>query len=107
MIIAVTSPPPAPADATDLFVWGALLMGAILVLGVLVIWLRRRLFGRPAPGEDAGFSVEHLEELRRAEQIDDAEFKRLRSVALGLETPRDEKPNHHSSSPADRDDEKQ
>lgn len=105
MLVAVKSLSVAVADPARVVLWGAIMVAAVVVLGGGVLWLRRRLFRRPAAGEDAGFSIEHLEELHRCGQIDDAEFRRLRNAALGLGPPGAEKPDRPSSPPCDADDE--
>ncbi len=89
-------------------IWCGIAMGAVLVLGVLLMFARRlyvKLLTQKPTAE--GFSIESLEELRDGGQISPEEFDRLRRVALGISGPaNDEKGQTKSSADDEIDDEK-
>jgi len=69
-----------------LLLYGGVLILAIAGLGLVVLWTRRRYYGpeRGAEQPDSAFSIEALEEFRRAGEISEEEFRSLRHAALGL-----------------------
>ena len=78
----------ALSAAAEVVVSGTILILALLALAGGLFWARRAWL-KPRPKDDlsalAGFSIEHLEEMREAGQISKEEFSRLRRMALGLE----------------------
>ena len=76
----------AAADYLEYVLWFAGLMVVIIVLGVALAVFRKK-FGSATsdPEQSAGFSIEALEAMRSSGQIDEAEFKAMRRVALGLD----------------------
>ena len=88
-------------------IWCGIAIGAVLVLGVLLMFTRRlyvKLLTQKPAAE--GFSMESLEELREGGHITDEEFGRLRKLALGVVGPADEKDQTKSSADDEIDDEK-
>lgn len=94
--------PLAYSPVVNTFIWGAVGVGIVLALGIALLLLRRKYHPRYAAQEgDTGFSIERLEGLRREGGISEAEFRRLRRVALGLDIPAPEKDNALSSAPTE------
>jgi hypothetical protein len=73
----------------------AALIAGFLLLGGLVIWLRRRSLKAQQPDGPA-FELQQLEDLKRMGTVSDEEFRRLRRAALGLPPA---EPNAAKSSP--------
>ena len=73
----------APREVQVLAV-GLVLIVLVMACCPLLLWLKRRLSRREAGG-GSGFSIEELEEMRRSGRISTEEFRRLRSVLLGLQ----------------------
>lgn len=92
MVIGGAVTPPAALPVFDLAVYGGIVIGAILVLGVILVAMRRRFGGEQPQGAD-DFSVEQVERLRRSGAISDEEFATLRRRALGLGAARAEDDN--------------
>jgi len=96
----------AAARAGDALIWGCVLVGVVLALGVFLLWLRRKY--HPAYGrqdtERRSFSIEDLEVLRSQGQISEAEFRRLRRKVLGLDAPAEDRDNPMSSGAGEDDD---
>ena len=89
---------------------GGLLILLTLVVGGVLLWVRRRFHpaSRRPDGSDAGsFSLEQLGEMRRAGTISDQEFRRLRRLALGLDVRPARSDNSASSAPPGTVDEKE
>ena len=93
------------------FLWGLVVLLAILVFLVCLAVLKRWLRARREP-EESGLSMAKLEALRRGGQITEEEFRRLRFSVLGLGPAGVEKDDlvlsrpgkdddHKGSSPAD------
>lgn len=59
-----------------------MLILAIVVLGVVVWVIRRRLFTSNATSESAVWSLQHLRDLRAAGQISEGEFEVLKAQML-------------------------
>lgn len=88
-------------------IYAGVLMAAAVVLGVFVLWARRRMLSarQVSQGQSGkGFTIENLEALRRDGQISDEEFSRLRRVALGLGEAGDKSNTCPSSPPLKGDD---
>jgi hypothetical protein len=85
---------------------GAVLVLVVLLAGVGLVWLRRRVLSSEGRGGAAGrsFSIEGLEEMRRAGQISEQEFRTLRRAALGLDVGSREAGDPASSLPPAADD---
>ena len=76
------------ADFVGYITWILVAMGMIVGLGALLMVVRRKIGpDRPGMDEQAGFSIDAIEEMRRHGEIDEAEFKALRRAALGLGAP--------------------
>jgi len=91
--------------AGRILLFGGALIVAVLAMGVVILWARRRYRSADSDGdEQAGFSIEQLEALRKSRQISPAEFARLRRSALGLDVRDDKRENSTSSPPAEGDD---
>lgn len=72
-----------PADPTGaILLWGLVLILGICVLGLAVWWVRRRLFGASSDDDAAGWSLQHLRDMRARGQIDDHEFETLKAGIL-------------------------
>jgi len=96
------------SDTTDyegLLVWFTILFLAIVAMGVVVIFARKKfLESRQNDGQGGGFEIENIEALRNS--LTDEEFSLLRKRALGL-TGENEKKSTPSSRPgANQDDDK-
>ena len=63
-------------------VWGAILAGAVAVLGAAIWLLRKRFLSGDAPAEEAAWDLQQLREMRANGQITDAEFERLKQRQL-------------------------
>jgi len=85
-----------PIDPTDpavagsensviqIVLWGGVLVVALLVLGIFVLIVRRRLLARAEAAGGEAFSIGDLETMRATGQLSDEEFKQLRVTAMGL-----------------------
>ena len=93
---------------TSIVVWCGLVMGVAVVLGSILLLLRRRY----GPGSDEddqrkGFSIDRLEEMRGSGDISEQEFKTLRSMTLKLDKAAADEENASSSEGVTRDDEEE
>lgn len=97
----------AASDSAVKMVWAAALIGAVIVLGILLL-LARWLYVRMVYGKirDEGFALEDLEKMRDAGQISEEEFKQLRRTAIGLAGWGGEKNGDQSRMPQELDDER-
>jgi len=86
---------------------GAVFIGVLAVLGSIVVpWVRKRY--HPSSGAGRGgapMDIEFLERSRRDGLMTDEEFRRLRRIAMGLDTKPAKQDNSASSAPGGRDDE--
>lgn len=65
---------------------GCIIVGLLVLLGVVIVALRRRYVDRRAPDwREPAFTVADLQRLRDSGELSDAEFRRLRRSVLGLE----------------------
>jgi len=90
-----------------LAVGGLLIAGLVVIGGVVIPWLRRRFHPLAPPDVRApagGFGMERIEALRRAGELSDEEFHRLRRLALGLDAEGTKADNCTSSHPRKGDD---
>ena len=93
-------------DLSKLGIWGAVMIAASVLLGAVLLWLKRKVLSdRPWPQRSAGFTLTSLEQMHRSGQISDEEFKALRLRALDLSAGRGEADNRSSSGPVVNDDE--
>ncbi len=91
--------------AGRILLFGVVLIVAVLAMGAVVLWARRRYRSADSDGDkQAGFSIEQLEDLRKSGQISPAEFACLRRSALGLDVRDDKRDNSASSPPVKGDD---
>jgi len=105
MALAMLAGPWRP-DGSALL-WGVAAIVCLMVLGYGLLWLRWKF--HPAGGGSEGkppegLSIEDLESLRRKGLINEAEFRRLRRVALGVDTAEAQGDKSSSSVPQDVDD---
>ena len=70
-------------SSADAIVWSLVLLGVIVGLGLVVFFIRRRLFSSEKQSNDARWSLQHLRELHAKGQITDEEFQRLKENLLG------------------------
>ncbi|RPI62618.1 MAG: hypothetical protein EHM48_03805 [Planctomycetaceae bacterium] len=68
-------------------VWLAGLLVVLTILGIALMKFRRKYLAKDAESDEAGFSIESLEKMKKAGNISDEEFRRLRRAALGLDFP--------------------
>ena len=73
--------------ATQAILWGAVLLLAVLAMGVFVLFMRRRMLSRSKAEALEAFSIADLRAMRASGQLSDEEFKQLRAVVLGLAPP--------------------
>jgi len=98
----------APNGLWELMVWGTILTGAVLALGIGVVLARRKYLESRAldsKREGAGFAMDKIESLHEGGQISDEEFRILRNVALGLDNGVEKKDNSALSEMSASDDE--
>lgn len=100
VMLAITS------KATDVLIYGLLVVGIFILFGAGVLILRRVFISRRGEDRAPPLSLETLEELRIGGQISDEEFKRLRKAALGLDGTAGESDNPPLSASAEEDDNK-
>ena len=87
-------------------VYGTALILALMALYLGLVWLRRR-FRRSSGGPAGpGFTIDELEAMRASGQLSDGEFRRLRSLALGLSAGARGQKESELSNPPGTDDEK-
>lgn len=99
----------APARLWETMVWGAVLTGLVLALGIGVVLARRKYLESRALGserEGTGFAMDKIESLHEGGQISDEEFRILRNVALGLDNGVEKEDNSALSEMSAGDDEK-
>jgi hypothetical protein len=98
--------PPGGVSIVRLLVYGGVAIGAIVVLGAVLLLIRRRLHAPGLREAESGpaFTIEQLEAFRRMGTISEEEFSRLRRMALNLGSPAAEQKNT-GSRPAEADDE--
>ena len=70
----------AASDAVlDVLIYLGVIVAAAVVLGVVMLVLRKRLGHRPDPSFGLGFTLAELDELHAAGQLTDEQYHRLRS----------------------------
>lgn len=84
----------------ELVLWCAGLLVAVIILGGVVLWLRKWM--RSQVRRRTGFTAGGLEEMHRSGRISDEEFRALRRSALGLGPAGDEE-SKSASRPQGRD----
>ncbi len=73
------------AVAPKELIYGGLLILIVMLMGIALLYIRRK-FREVQPQEQSlGLDIERLEALRDAGEITPEEFSRLRRVALGLD----------------------
>ena len=73
----------AARDPAEILRYGGLLIVALLVLGIFVLWLRRKYLSEEATHSDGVWSLQQLRDLRISGEISEAEFQRLRAEMIG------------------------
>lgn len=89
-------------STTDVVVWVAVLIGAVLVLGFVILAMRRKLLGADAGTAEPGTFLEELRGMQARGEITPAEFESMRralreklsgkAAATGAEKPTADKP---------------
>ena len=93
---------------TSVVVWCGVVMGVAVVLGSILLLLRRRYGpGSAADDQRMSFSIDRLEEMRDSGDISEQEFKTLRSMTLKLDKGAADEENASSSEGGARDDEEE
>lgn len=72
-----------PADLLVLF---AMAMGAVILLGVVVLVFRRRALNAEVRGQ-SGLAIDQIERLHQDGLLTEEEYRRARRAALGLAPP--------------------
>ena len=73
----------AARDTGAILLYGSLLIVALIVLGTVVLWLRRKYLADEAPQVDGVWSLQQLRDLRITGEISEDEFQRLRAEMIG------------------------
>ena len=89
-------------QATDIVLWGGLVLVAAVLVGLVMLWLRRK-FREEDAGPASAFSMSSLEQMRSRGEITDEEFKALRRRVLGLHEESEAEAGASSEPPADDD----
>ncbi|MFO0860393.1 MAG: SHOCT domain-containing protein [Phycisphaerales bacterium] len=63
---------------TDVLIWVAVLLGAVLSGSLLILSLRKRVFASPKAPSDPGTLMEQLRDMERRGEITREEFDRVR-----------------------------
>ena len=74
-------------NVLEIVLWGGVLVVALVILGIFVLVVRRRLLARAEAEVGEAFSIDDLETMRASGHLTDEEFKQLRAVALGVALP--------------------
>lgn len=86
-LVADYIPGPSKPIPIETMVWYAVaLVAAVIVMGIIVLWLRRRYLGGEDRQVQAPLTIEAVEEMHRRGLISTEEFSILRRNALGLAT---------------------
>ena len=96
----------AMSDSARKMVWASALIGAVIVLGILLLlarWLYTKMVYGKTRGE--GFPIENLEKMRNAGQISAEEVKQLRLTAIDMADFGGKKNGDQSRMPQELDDE--
>lgn len=87
-------------SSADAVLWSLVLIGGIAFLGVLVFFIRRKLFSDRQQSPEAVLSLQQLRDMLAAGQINEAEFARLKAALLGIpESPAPRKDRPDASAP--------
>jgi hypothetical protein len=76
---AQTRPVKGGVDATSIIVWAGVLIAVIMVGGLLLMWLRRRMFMADSM-EQAGGLMESLRKMRDTGQMSQEEYDAARKA---------------------------
>ena len=76
----------AARDPTAILLYGSLLIVALIVLGMVVWWLRRKYVSDEVTRSDGVWSLQQLRELRARREISEDEFQKLRAEMIGRHT---------------------
>ncbi len=79
----------AVSNITQILLASGALVVVAVILGCIVLWLRRRLLSLSAYGTKQGdaFTINQLESLHESGRISDEEFSRMRRAILSLKEP--------------------
>ena len=89
------------SNAIQAILWGGVLLLAVLVLGVFLLVMRRKMLAEAE--SSSAFSIEDLEAMRKSGHLSDEEFRQLRTVAMGVALPIAEKPQAASEETEEND----
>ncbi len=73
----------AARDPAEILKYGGLLIVALVVLGMFVLWLRRKYLADDSTQADGVWSLQQLRDLRISGEISEDEFQRLRAEMIG------------------------
>ena len=73
----------AAGDPAAILQYGGLLIVALIVLGTVVLWLRRKYLADDASRADGIWSLQQLRELRAKGELSEDEFQKLRAEMIG------------------------
>ena len=71
------------SGAGSVVFWGSIIIAVILIGGVIVFQLRKKLLDEDdATGSDDPFGLQELRDLRKSGQISEQEYQKLRSALI-------------------------
>ncbi len=73
----------AARDTGAILQYGGILIVALILLGTIVLWLRRRYLADDTTQVDGVWSLQQLRDLRITGEISEDEFQRLRAEMIG------------------------
>jgi len=92
----------AATESTEIIMWAGALIGAVILLTVVVVWVRRTYLASQQPTSNAAGLMEHLRALHARGEITNGEFDSIRTrmaehvrrVAHEQPRPKSEKPKN-------------
>lgn len=93
----------AARDTGAILQYGGLLIVALIVLGLIVLWLRRKYLADESSQVDGVWTLQQLRELRAKGEISEHEFQRLRAEMIGRHALRSADPQESTGVDADVD----
>lgn len=73
----------AARDTGAILQYGGLLIVALIVLGTVVLWLRRKYLADDAVQSEGVWSLQQLRDLRASGELSENEFQKLRAEMIG------------------------
>src|SRR3954470_24108623 len=80
VLLLAQAPPQGRADTGAVFVWIAALIGIVLVGGIVMVVLRRRMFAADSTSEATGGLMESLRRLKDSGQMSQEEYDAARKA---------------------------